>query len=288
MLSKFRQHNTTIPMVKLEKLSGRWYISEKYDLEFKINNSSKLGEMGEVYKGTFNRMDVACKVFSKSCQVFSKSVTKTFQIELFQWSAIQDSINHINCLQCMAYTSDIWVMVSKYQPYDLRKLLGAGNEIFLSERGKCLQQLIKFLKDLHTFDKNKPLIYRDVKPDNILLDNHYNVIVTDFGTLRLMQTTMTSNIGTWIYMAPEVKSSSHYTTKADIYSLGVLWIALILKGDSELQCIENMHEWVENNSSRLKADWFEIEGLDLYDLRNMVHNTGIIRPSSTKLNDQIT
>ncbi|DBA05025.1 TPA: hypothetical protein N0F65_000713 [Lagenidium giganteum] len=59
---------------------------------------------------------------------------------------------------------------------------------------------------------------------NVLLTKGLRAKVTDFGLSRSMshQTTMTAEVGTLAWIAPEVLSGERYTEKADIYSFGVI------------------------------------------------------------------
>jgi hypothetical protein len=90
-----------------------------------------------------------------------------------------------------------------------------------------------FIEILESVDflhkQNPPIIHRDLKPENILLKRDFNsnrfIKIADFGLIALHEFALQSHStdkGTIKYMAPEVMSSK-YDTKADIYSLGVVF-----------------------------------------------------------------
>lgn len=85
-------------------------------------------------------------------------------------------------------------------------------------------QMSSALEFLHS----KNFCHLDIKLENTLLDNFFNVKLADFGSgVSLLKTQGHTNhkVGTPLYMAPEVKDLSKGETfdglKADIYSLGV-------------------------------------------------------------------
>jgi hypothetical protein len=101
------------------------------------------------------------------------------------------------------------------------------------------------------------IIHRDLKPTNILLDpiSHCPIIV-DFGLSREqdVNVTMTFDVGSPLYMAPELFIGEHYTNKVDVFSFGIL-LYEIVTGRRPLQdCGDNPFQLFTRvqNGSRAK------------------------------------
>jgi hypothetical protein len=77
------------------------------------------------------------------------------------------------------------------------------------------------------------ICHRDLKPGNILLDENYEIRVADLGSARFtdVKLTLTANIGTPMYMAPEIAEATRdvrYTEKVDIFSFAILLWEIVM------------------------------------------------------------
>jgi len=91
-----------------------------------------------------------------------------------------------------------------------------------------LAEIVLAVEALHS----RGIIYRDLKPHNILIDNDGHVKIIDFGFAKKLKNIYTdrsyTNCGTPGYCAPEVMLANvGHTYKADIWSIGILICEMI-------------------------------------------------------------
>ncbi|KDP41543.1 hypothetical protein JCGZ_15950 [Jatropha curcas] len=146
------------------------------------------------------------------------------------------SIRHKNIVKLYCYISNLnrSVLVYEYMPNGNLWDALHKNKICLDwpTRHQIAVGVAQGLAYLH-HDLLLPIIHRDIKSTNILLDVNYRPKVADFGIAKVLQarggkdSTTTVIAGTYGYMAPEYAYSSKATTKCDVYSFGVVLMELI-------------------------------------------------------------
>ncbi|KAH9614789.1 hypothetical protein KSS87_022233 [Heliosperma pusillum] len=99
------------------------------------------------------------------------------------------------------------------------------------QRMKIALGAAKGLAFLHE-EAEKPVIYRDFKTSNILLDAEYNAKLSDFGLAKdgpeEGKTHVSTRVmGTYGYAAPEYVMTGHLTSRSDVYSFGVVLLEMI-------------------------------------------------------------
>jgi outer membrane protein assembly factor BamB/tRNA A-37 threonylcarbamoyl transferase component Bud32 len=118
---------------------------------------------------------------------------------------------------------------------DLEAILNETNG-FLSEAQvvNWAIELCDVLSFLHNY-KPEPIIFRDMKPSNIMLNNHGHILLVDFGIARTFQTGQKGTmIGTEGYSPPE-QYKGEATPLADIYALGATMHHFLTKRDPRLE-----------------------------------------------------
>ncbi|KAK9107708.1 hypothetical protein Syun_023719 [Stephania yunnanensis] len=110
----------------------------------------------------------------------------------------------------------------------------------------------KGLRFLH--DAESPVIYRDFKASNILLDSEFNSKLSDFGLAKAGPTgdrthVSTQVMGTQGYAAPEYVATGRLSAKSDVYSFGVVLLELLSGGravdKSKIGIEQNLVEWAK-------------------------------------------
>ncbi|KAJ4968174.1 hypothetical protein NE237_014875 [Protea cynaroides] len=181
------------------------------------------GSCGTVYHGLWYGSDVAVKVFSK--QEYSDEVILSFRQEV----SLMKRLRHPNVLLFMgAVTSPQRLcIVTEFLPRGslFRLLQRNATKLDWRRRVHMALDIARGMNYLHHC--NPPIVHRDLKSSNLLVDRNWTVKVGDFGLSRLKhETYLTTKTGkgTPQWMAPEVLRNEPSDEKSDVYSFGViLW-----------------------------------------------------------------
>ncbi|EEY53903.1 protein kinase [Phytophthora infestans T30-4] len=122
--------------------------------------------------------------------------------------------------------SDLCVVLELMEGSDLRSLLykyqASKRPVgFDKQKISIALNVCQALTYLHSLFP--PIIHRDLKSRNVLLDGDMKAKLSDFGIFReRLDRTMTACVGTSLWMAPEVMLGERYDVKADMFSFGVV------------------------------------------------------------------
>ena len=130
-------------------------------------------------------------------------------------------LRHPNVVQCFgasARAPDL-LAVLEYLPHSLHAVLHESPTVKLDRRRALdlLRDAARALRYLHSL--SPPVVHRDVKPSNFLVDRAWKVKLCDFG----LAVDPKAGAGTPAYMAPELfRADAPYGPPADVYAFGVL------------------------------------------------------------------
>lgn len=183
------------------------------------------GVFGKVFKGRCRSCQVAVKV------PMNQNLSTTELADFKREVAIVSSIFHPNVVLFMGACMQPGniKMVTERMTTDLENLLH-------SPKGKSLPPFVIFkmakdaAKGMNWLHGINNIIHRDLKPSNLLVDNNYNVKVSDFGFSEILKSNQQTKRdsfgprGTAIWMAPEVMKGEEFGKTVDVYSFGlILW-----------------------------------------------------------------
>ncbi|KAF5747830.1 serine/threonine-protein kinase CTR1 [Tripterygium wilfordii] len=183
------------------------------------------GSFGTVHRADWHGSEVAVKILME--QDFHAERFKEFLREV----AIMKRLRHPNIVLFMGAVTQppnlsiVTEYLSRGSLYRLLHKSGAREVLDERRRLSMAYDVAKGLNYLHR--RNPPIVHRDLKSPNLLVDKKYTVKVCDFGLSRFKANTFLSSksaAGTPEWMAPEVLRDEPSNEKSDVYSFGViLW-----------------------------------------------------------------
>ncbi|XP_074569537.1 putative LRR receptor-like serine/threonine-protein kinase At1g05700 [Curcuma longa] len=223
------------------------------ELELITDNFSKIigkGGFGNVYYGRLeDDTEVAVKLLIKS----SSQGKEDFLSEAEHLTRV----HHKNLVSLVGYCmdEDHLALVCEFMPKgNLKEYLKASHTdtpLKWEQRLRIAIDAAQGLEYLHTGCK-PPLVHRDVKTANILLNEKLEAKIADFGLSKSFQDdntghTSTRIVGTVGYLDPEYYNKNQLSRKSDVYSFGVVLLELITGKTPIFNDPEKIHivQWVK-------------------------------------------
>ncbi|KAK4741630.1 hypothetical protein SAY87_025218 [Trapa incisa] len=190
------------------------------------------GGFGRVYRGTLPKSGKVVAV--KQLDKHGLHGNKEFLEEVSQLSLL----HHDNLVKLIGYCADgdQRLLVYEYMPGGTAEnhLLDIGQNkkpLDWNTRMRIAYGVAQGLEYLHN-EVNPPVIYRDLKCSNVLLDEKFNPRLSDVGLTKLVHAGdkihgTSRMMETYGYCAPEYTETGELTVKSDVYSFGVILLELI-------------------------------------------------------------
>lgn len=209
----------------MEDLTGKTI--ERY----KIVSELGRGGMAVVYRAIDTLLDrnVAIKVILMESDSKEKSqkILKRFNREARTLASLSHP-NIIKVLDYGEYDGMPYIVMEFISGGALKAML--GSPIPYAEAAARLAPIARALQYAH----QQKIVHRDVKPENILINESGQPMLSDFGILKLVETDESHGItgtgkmiGTPAYMSPEQIRGKEVDGRADLYSLGVVFFEMI-------------------------------------------------------------
>ena len=195
--------------------------------ELKNLKQIEKGSFGVIYEAVWRGTKIAVKKLPTT-------MTDKQLNEFYQEADLMRSLRHPNILQYLGIsrTGREICICMEYMPLgSLYRILHSAASFDRRRIKNICLDTVRGMNYLH--QQQPPIIHRDLKSHNLLVDRHWQVKVCDFGLSRITaqnNQTMTA-CGTPSWTAPEVLRNERYTTKADVYGFGVVVWELFARAD---------------------------------------------------------
>lgn len=183
------------------------------------------GGMGAVFKVRDRELDrlVALKVIRPD-MANNPRILRMFKQELI----LARQVTHQNVIRIydLGLAGDLRFITMQFvQGSDLRSLLDEKGKFSSEEAASIMVQVCEGLAAAH----QQSVVHRDLKPNNVMIDDQGNVLVMDFGLAHSTDAGGSEGalLGTPQYMSPEQANREEIDSRSDLYALGVIFYELL-------------------------------------------------------------
>ena len=307
LISTIRRISIDINIIQFKKIINKdliYFYNDKniikfnndlnYDSFFKYSyfQSENILNKGKYYlgesinKGSFGEVSNALSIKDKKIVAIKKLSEKEFKNEeidiLKTMNECEYSVKYYGSFK---EKNNIFIVTELCNNNLRNEINNKKNGFTINEIKKIFCQLNEVLKIL----RNKDLLHRDLKPDNILIiknnnnnnTKYYKYKLCDYGVTKYSNNTYYSTFaGTLLYLAPEVKNNK-YSNKSDLFSIGIILYELYygnkdcnLTQDQILSNIEKGLKIKKNNNNNefniFKMFKNEDDNNEFNDLKNLI------------------
>ena len=240
----------------------------------------------------------------KNWEELTKQKKLTEQRKKKKMEELEEDLSHRNETK----DKEIYCLVLEFVPHGSledyinnykKDCLSKGDYVPLSQDIviKFLEQSLSALRYLHS----KKIVHRDIKLDNMLLDENDNIKISDLGIAARFQeeddspdeldeelTAHCTRVGRIDFICPEIKKGINYDYRCDIYSLGLTMLYLMLKDKPKE--IVNIPQTKENEAILKKAIYDKLSCYNQYLIKlikRMLNDDINYRPTSSQCYDEL-
>ncbi|XP_061980343.1 leucine-rich repeat receptor protein kinase HPCA1-like isoform X2 [Populus nigra] len=197
---------------------------KKYTNNFSETNDIGSGEYGKVYRGVLPTGELI---------TIKRALREWMQpgLEFKTEIELLSRVHHRNVVSLVGFCLERGEQMLIYKFVSNGSLMESlsgktGIRLDWVRRLKVALGAARGLAYLHEL-ANPPIIHRDIKSTNILLDESLNAKVADFGLSKLMGDSEKGRVTTQGYLDPEYYMTQQLTEKSDVYSFGVVMLELL-------------------------------------------------------------
>jgi len=220
----------SVPVQKLSALDPSTNLEPGMTLGERYEILKRLGEggMGAVYKARDHELDrlVALKVIRPEL-AGHPDILRRFKQELI----LARQVTHKNVVRIFDLgTADgrKFITMDFIEGNDLKSIINERGKIPPAEAVPIVEQICRGLEAAHT----EGVVHRDLKPQNVMVDDAGRVWLMDFGLARSMELSGLTRtgvlMGTPDYMSPEQARAEKVDARSDLFSVGIIFFEMLI------------------------------------------------------------